>query len=260
MSSASTLVLQSASLTGRGVPDFNSDSEKPLANPGVMYFFHDRYGPRIAQYIRNRSGSAFAMGELAALLSDAVGDSATSVANITAGSTTSATASSLTANNHDGMICYVLDNADSAGAAPEGEASIVASNTATVITLEPKAPLSTALAVNDDLELIANYQCHDSADGDHAVKVAGVVLGKDGISDGNYGWVQNHGPVMANITTAATTVHDCVVADAAVLGDGGTDGIELWCGTALAVATADQVAQTCPVRMSLFQAHGLGTP
>ena len=59
-----------------------------------------------------------------------------------------------------------------AGAAPEGESGIVSANTATVMSFEADYPFSVALAANDDLELIANWQTTDCADGDFAAVMA----------------------------------------------------------------------------------------
>lgn len=258
MATNNDIVFRMANLTGRSMHDINGDDSTPHARPGSWYFAVDAFGPRIFMYGRNRNGSAITMGELMSYEADGANVKSTTVSNITAGSTTSATTSSLTADDHQGKICYVLDNNDSAGAAPEGQSSIVAGNTATVITMEPSYPFGTALAANDDLELIANWQFEDAADGDEAWTVAGVVVGKNGISDGNYGWLQQEGPVSADIVTGAVSEGDPVVADAAIVGSFGSDGQELWIGIALAAASADQAAQTLPVMMKLITAAGPG--
>jgi hypothetical protein len=185
--------------------------------------------------------------------SDAANVISFSVANITAGTTTSATTSGLTASDHQGKIANVLDNDDSAGAAPEGQSSIVADNTATKITMEADYPFSVALAANDDLELLATWQVEDAAASDEAWTVAGVVVGNDGISDGNYGWVQIEGAVSADIDTALVTDGDALIAGAAVLADpAGASAAELRCAIAMVAVSADQVAQTCPVMLKLF--------
>ncbi len=264
MASDANLVLNLSNLVGMGMAGIDTDTSDTQHYPGSLYFCVDAFGPRILKYGRNRNGSAITRGELQSLVSDdQTAAIATTITNAVAAgsSTTSVETTGLTANDHDGMLCYCLDNDDSAGAAPEGETAIVASNTTTIVTLEANYPFSTAIAVNDDLELIANWQGTDSADGDLAIAVLGVVVGRDGISDGNYGWYQTYGYISADITSTPTTTDlDNLVANANALNDGGSDGIELWCAIGLAVGTDDQVAQTIPVHVTLFQAHGTGTP
>ncbi|HAM54115.1 MAG TPA: hypothetical protein DCQ64_01340 [Candidatus Rokubacteria bacterium] len=255
MADATTdLVLKVGSITSTSLSDINGDSATPQNRPGTLSIIVDAFGPRILQYVQNKSGSAVAMGELLSKPANV------SVSNITAGSTTQATTSGLTADAHDGKLCYVLDNADSAGAAPEGEVSIVRNNTATLIDVERDRPFSVALAVNDDLVLISNWQAEDAADGDLAVDVLGVVLGNQGFADTNYGWVQREGYVVADLEAATgLTAGDPVVADAARIGDFDTDGQELWVGYALATVTSDIVPDVAPVNLRLFTAAGPGT-
>ncbi|HSE57600.1 MAG TPA: hypothetical protein VLA99_02770 [Nitrospiraceae bacterium] len=243
-------------LSGLGMAEINSDSATPLAKEGTVAFVTDAFGPRILKYCK--ALNATAKGELMAYCSDGANVISTSVANITSGTTTSAVTSGLTADRHNGMICFVLDNADSAGAAPEGEMGIVADNTATAITLDPAYPLSTALAVNDDLELIATYQVEDAADGDEAWTVAGIVLGKDGISASQYGWVQQFGVTPALHTTNAIAEGDPVVAGAAVVDAFGTDGQELWVGTALSSCSTDEVLKHLPIKITVWASAGPG--
>src|SRR3972149_6312240 len=123
---------------------------------------------------------------------------------VTPGTTSSAVPTGLTASRHQGGLCYVLDNADSAGDAPETEISPIAGNTTTAITLDADYPLTVALAANDDLELISTWQIEDSADGDEAWTVAGVVLGNQGLTNLYYGWIQVEGPVRADVTATTT--------------------------------------------------------
>lgn len=259
MSSTNDLVLRLNNLVGYAWSDVNSDTEAPSAVPGAYYYCHDAYGPRILQHVRNRNGSDVVMGELLSYLGDSASTLATTVANITSGSTTSAVTSSLTAGNHDGMICYVADNADAAGTAPEGESAIVASNTATLITLDKAYPLSVALAANDDLELISTWQVNDAADGDLNYVCAGIVLGRNGITDGYYGWIQKEGKTNA-LFANAITADEMVVADAAMIGDwGGTpDGQELWVGISL-IGADDVTLDQVPIDVRLVSHNGVGT-
>lgn len=247
------LVLNLSTIVPVGLEDINGDSSTPRMRPGTLSFIVDAFGPRILQYVQNQSGSAVAMGQLLSKPAN------TAVNNITAGSTTQATTSGLTSGNHDGALLYVLDNDDSAGAAPEGQVSVISSNTATLINVERDYAFSVALAVNDDLVIIHNWQAEDAANGDLAVDILGVVLGNAGFADNNFGWVQREGYVLADLLSGAITAGDPVVADAAVIGAFGADGQELWVGYALATMSADQTADIGPVNLKLFSAGGPGT-
>lgn len=248
------IVLKVGSITSLGGAGIDSDSADSLRRPGTIHFMVDAFGYRILQYVRNRSGSAFAMGELLSKPANVA------VSNQTGTVTTSATTTGLTADDHNGKLAYVLDDTGAAGAAPEGETTIVASNSATIITFERDMPLSVALASGDDLTLISNWQAEDAADGDIAVDVLGVVVGRDGFANGNYGWVQKEGFCPGVDTTgAAITAGNPVVADVAQIGAFGTDGQELWVGVALATGSSDQAAAILPVNLRLFTAAGTGT-
>lgn len=250
------VVLKLGSITGLGMSSINADDADTVltARPGTLRILVDAYGWRILQYVKNVSDSAYAMGELVTKVAN------TAVNNITAGTVRQATTTGLTANDHDGRLCYVLDNDDDAGAAPEGETSVVRNNTATIIDVERDMPFSVALAANDDLVLISNWQSTDSADGNLAHNVLGVVVGNAGFSDNQFGWVQKEGYCPAvDALSGAITAGDPVVADVAQVGAFGTDGQELWVGIALAGVSADQDADILPVNLKLFTVAGPGT-
>jgi hypothetical protein len=223
-----------------------------------LSFISDAMGPRILKYVKNVRGANSAVAELCEYAADGANVLTTTVSNITAGSTTSATTSGLTAGRHQGMICYVFDNADSAGAAPEGEVSVVANNTATVITMEADYPYSVALAVNDDLELIATYQTETTAANAEAWTCPGFVAGKDGIDNNNFGWLIMEGFVLAKGTAANITEGDPV--EAAANGSISTvaQGHEEWVGLALAVMTNDSVSLRVPISAKLFTYENSG--
>jgi len=246
------LVLNVGSISGLGQAGVNSDDATPAARPGTIRIIVDAFGPRIIKYCKFLAAAS--MGDLASKVANV------SVSNITSGSTTSAVTTGLTANAHDGKIAYVLDNDDSAGAAPEGEMAIVGANTTTTISLDRSRPLSVALAANDDLVLISNWQAEDAADGDLGVDVLGVVLGNAGVTADRYGWLQQEGYVQANLkASTGLTAGDPVVADTAKVGSFGSDGQELWIGYALATVTSDIVSDIAPVCLKLFTVGGPGT-
>lgn len=259
MSSLNDTWFRVGHLSGMGAGDLNGNHTYPQMEPGTIAWMRDAYGYRLVKYVKNvHASSALAKGSLQAYCSDGANVLTTTVSNISSGSTTHAITSGLTAGRHAGMICFVLDSAQGTGVAPEGECSIVANNTATRINMEPAYPFSVALAANDDLELIGTYQAEAAADGDEAWTIQGVVVGKDGISAGNYGWVQMEGVCVANHTTNAITEGDPVVAGAAVVDAFGTDGQELWVGIALVTTSTDEVVPSTPVRMKLLTCAGPG--
>lgn len=256
----SDFFLRPGNLVGMGSADLHADDAEAYrqSKPGTALFLTDAFGARVLRYVKNLNASALAVGDLVSLVSDTQNTISTSVANITSGTTLKAVTSGLTADKHNGMICYVQDNADSAGAAPEGEWSLVSYNSATEIYVDPQKPYSAALAANDDLELLSVYHVEDSADGDEGWTVAGVACGKDGISVGNYGWVVSHGMTMAKHTTNAITEGDPIVAGAAVVDAFGTDGQELWVGIAANACSTDETLKHLPVFMRVWHSAGPG--
>src|SRR3990167_3097862 len=194
MSSSSNLFFKLGHLTGLGTSDIQDGfSTTPQSRPGTIAFVVDAYGPKILKYVKNISNSTMAVAEHVGYDGDGANVITTTISNISAGSTTSATTTGLTADDHIGKICFVLDNADAAGTAPEGEMGVVADNSTTVITMDRDYPFSVALAANDDLELITTYQVVDTAASDEAWTCTGIVAAQDGILDNAYGWVVQHG-------------------------------------------------------------------
>lgn len=231
-------------------PELNANDLTPQYRPGQISLVQDAYGFRVLQYCRNQSGSAQARGELAKKVADVT------VSNITSGTTTSFTkAASLTADIHVGRILHVDDNDDTAGAAPEGESAPIVSNTAAVATVDSDYPFSVALAANDDIRSFTpGWHVTDSADADLAKECVGVVVGKDGISDGYYGFYQQYGlnPLVLHKNDSAVTDNDPVVADAAAVGPYGSDAVQLWVGYQQGTHAADRVVELSPVFMLLF--------
>jgi hypothetical protein len=259
MSSLHDTFFRVGHLSGMGAGDLNGNHAYPQMEPGTIAWMRDAFGYKVLKYVKNvHASAALAKGSLQAYCSDGANVLTTTVSNITSGSTTHAITSGLTAGRHAGMICFVLDSAQGTGVAPEGEASIVANNTATRINLEPAYALSVALAANDDLELIGTYQAEAAADGDEAWTIQGVVAGKDGISAGNYGWVVMDGYCVANHGTNAISEGDPVVAGAAIVDAFGTDGQELWVGIAAVSTSTDEVVPSTVVKMRLLCHAGPG--
>ena len=149
-----------------------------------------------------RNGSTVVQGELVSKIGDATGY--TAAGSITGGSTTTAITSGLTADDHEGAILRVLDNADSAGAAPEGESSIISAQTATLITVDSDLPFSAAIASSDTADILGVYSFADAAADDEAVGILGVVVGESGISDNSFGFLQESGINPQTLMRAST--------------------------------------------------------
>lgn len=188
-----------------------------VAVGGKVLFLRDKYlGMQFYKLCQNRSGSAQTQGELASLPGGNSG--VTSITNLDSGTTTSATkASGFTADLHEGAVAWIMDNADTAGTAPECEMAGIKTNTASVLTFDPGFPLSVALAVNDDVDITYTYQVEDAAANDTTTTVQGVVAAKDGVADKSFGWYQFFGRCRALTISAAYAIDDILVAGAARL-------------------------------------------
>lgn len=232
--------------------DLNADDKTPGFRPGGLSFVIDAFGPRIFQYVRNQSGSVIAQGDVVRKVADVT------AVNITSGTTTSATkVAAFTADKHEGMLLYVDDNDSAAGGAPEGEVSVIVSNTADVATVDSNRKFTVALAVNDDVRVVATYHAEDAVDNDPASRVLGCVVGEDGVTDKQYGWVQNHGIHPAVLHTAvAVAAGGTVVAAAKAVADAAADTVDLWIGTQVGTFTADLVTLLAPVDLRIFGALG----
>lgn len=216
---------------------------------GQIAWSRDGFGRlRMFTYRKNVSGSAMAASELASRLREVE-------TNQTGTAATSSTGTWVAADDHIGALFIVHDDAGGAGAAPEGEATIVASNTATVVTFESSLPLSTALAANDDVTLFSP-KVIDAADGDFCFVVCGVVMATS-VADDYYGWFQFQGvhPRVLHKTTDAGTAGNPVVADAAAVAAFGTDAANLWVGYQMATHGGDALQIKSPVLMSLLACY-----
>ena len=253
MASNNKLYLNVGNLLALSPGDMDADDSSPRFRPGGLNFLSDAYGARIMKYVQAR---ATAIGK-ADLVSAASGGTdqrhtAFTVQATVVNATTAADITGATADRHIGMIAFVNDDAGAAGAAPEGEATIVRSNTATVMRFEADYALSAALAVNDVLHVIATYQVEAAAAADQAWVVEGVAIGDVGFAANNYGWVQQYGHAMARMTAAAITLGNEVVAGASAVLTKGSQTGEDWVGVALASVGSDQVAVRVPIKITIF--------
>lgn len=223
--------------------------------PGRFWFIqavmHDKmgifedvycYSDILARFVWNRSGGTLAQGALAKFYR-------LSVANITAGAVNSFTsAAAFVADEQVSNMAYVLDNADAAGAAPEGQMRFIVKNTANICYVQPN--FSVALAVNDDIEIRSRTNVIASAAGDSNGEIAGAVLAPDGIPDNYGGWVCKEGICAALIRAAVAVTEDKgLIAHTGRLDEGSTSATELIIAHAIVGCTGDIASGLIPVEM-----------
>lgn len=231
----------------------NSTSETALETPGaVREHNHPVLGFGKFKYVRFLAAAS--EGDLCTF-KDPV-----AISNITAGTTSSITTSGLTADLYVGALLRCTDDAGAAGAAPEGEIGVIASNTATVVTLDAKyGTFSASPAVNDDFQIIIPFGVVDAAAGDVAANVAGVAMADQVIN--YWGWVQFQGlNPKVNVIAAGTavTAKKSVIAGTNVVTDGSTSAAELRVGFAVHGVSSDTVARYAMVDLCCGPAFKLG--
>ena len=241
--------LNVGSLHSVGHADLNGDDIVAADRPGRFAYTITAFGPAIYVYGRNTSGSIVAQGELMSRLGDVA------ITDITAGSTTSATkVAGWTANKHVGEMLFVFDNADSAGAAPEAEVSIIGSNTADVCNVDANYPYSVALAANDDLDTISpGWHWKDAAAGELATEVKGIVVAKAGVTSLYYGWLQCYGIHPRALTTSsAMPDRGALIAGTKSCNIEAPSGWELQIGHSVGEVKADLVSEFAPVFINVY--------
>lgn len=170
------------------------------------------FGPAIVQLVCNRQGSTLTQGMVPQWYSNN---------NITAtgGSTTTivCAAATFVANEQVGNYVYCLDNADSAGAAPEGQIRQIIKNTTTTLTVQPA--FTTAVAASDTFRIFSSGQVIIPGADQARNDIAGAVLAPDGIADNYWGWVCRWG--RCGVRIEASTA----IAGAKTLMTGGNGGV-----------------------------------
>lgn len=232
----------------------DSSSATPLEAPGTVRYTYDSvFGLRGFKYVRfDQSGGATA-GQLQSKRANVA------IGNITSGTTTSITTAGLTADILVGGILVCTDDAGAAGAAPEGEKALVTANTATLVEIDANDAFSVAPAANDDFEVILPWAVDDSADGDAAGIVEGVVMASQDQYD--WGWVQFRGinPNVDAIAAGTALVKDeSVVAGAALVTDGAADAVDLRIGRLLVELKSDTVLRKACVDLYCGEAFKMG--
>lgn len=181
------------------------------------------------------------------------------ITNITSGTTTSITTSGLTADIYAGGILRCSDDNSATGAGLEGEQALIVSNTTTVVNIDPNDAFSVAAAVNDDFTIELPWAVVDSAAGNTAALVAGVVMVDQDQYD--YGWVQFaglHPEVNCVAAGTAITAAKSVIVGTNVITDGSTSAAELRIGYTKTGTQSDTVLRKVPVYLNCGIALRLG--
>jgi len=217
------------------VCDYTSDCKEKM--PGILRrVYRPGWGDQIYRYVQNKSNSAFAVGDVISFVAPV------SIDNITSGTVSSITTSGLTANEYQYDILFCGDDAGAAGAAPEGEYSIILSNTTTVVYIDPDLPFTAAPAANDDFKVITYCHVTDAAAADTQQEFAGVAVST--IPDNYWGWVQAAGlcdNVTGTTTNAQTDLASCI-AGTKVLAESSTSAVNLLIAAKRGASAADTVA------------------
>lgn len=196
------------------VTDVQTDAKK-WQELGLRRLVNDPvYGLQEFRYALNRSGGTLAAGSLASY----EGQLNAAVANTGIGTTfaTRAAGSWVTDGAKVGSHFWVVDDAGAAGAAPEGEESILTAVAALRLDFLPA--LSAALANADTVNWMRPHHLIAAAVNHRRGKVAGVVQGT--LVNNAAGWVQTKGLCpQANMVAAGTAVAegDYFVAGAGIL-------------------------------------------
>jgi len=176
------------------------------------------------KWVLNRSGAKLEQFSFVARPASLAGQTATG------GSVTTITDTGLTADELTHTLASILDDAGGTNADPEGDWGIVVENTTTRIDLQPD--FSAAPVNTDTYDICKLYEIEDAADGDEGVMCQGTIVSPDGIEDDYWGWIGIWG-IIGTALANEVTEWDAVVADAASVGNSGSDPTNLHVGYSL---------------------------
>ena len=239
-----------SSLLPLAAADLEADNLAQAYAPGSFGIYVDAYGPRFLQYIKNADSIALTLGMFVARAADVTKSA------VTSGTTSSVTTSGLTADAHVGKV-LIDETAAVAGAAPEGESGIIVSNSTTLIKIDPAYPFSVAPGA-DNVRIRSVF--HGIANASATVKsrdVLGAVVAANGISVGNFGWVQFGGvhPLAKNLTNAAITNGAAVIGTttAGAANVSSSSGVDILLGRALCtIASTNAGKNPMDIRCNIF--------
>lgn len=202
------------------------------------------YGDCWFRWVCNRTGSDKVQGDLVKFYTK-------STSNIDSGAVNRINKAAEWEDEEEvGNMVYILDNADAAGAAPEGQNRYIVKNTAGILYVQYN--FTVAPAVNDDVEIRSNCMIVPAAIGDDRSQVAGVVISPDGIPDNYWGWVGVHGIFPALVVAAtAITAGQRLIADTSRLNAAAGPNAFEDLGYAIVGCSADIVSDMIPVKLEL---------
>ena len=202
------------------------------------------YGDCWFRWVCNRTGSDKVQGDLVKFYTKSTGDIDSGAVNRIN------KAGEWTADHEVGNMVYILDNNDSAGAAPEGESRYIVKNTAGILYVQ--YDFTVAPAADDDVEIRSNCMVVPAAIGDDKSEVAGVVISPDGIPNDYWGWIGVHGifPALVKADTAITAGQR-LIADTSRLNAGAGPSAFEDLGFAIVGCSADIVSDMIPVKLEL---------
>lgn len=257
-------VLQLGYLTPVGKSDLNQEYVDAPARGGSYGIFIDAFGPKIFRLFQNVDDASFIQGQLLTRNGDNEGRT---VATASTGTTTSFTVTGLTTfaiSEHVGAWLYVRDNNNVAGGAPEGEISIVTSNTTARIGVDSSRPFTTALAASDILDIVGNWNVELSTNDDQAMACFGFVAAENGITTGRWGFAQTWGLVpfafygSATVSTANEPLVAASISGACKPASAATN-MSLYIGVAPFVVQSDRASSGGPAFVQLDFGMGITT-
>ena len=128
------------------------------------------------------------------------------------------------------------------------------SNTATAVTISASRPFTAAPPATSAVRVVNFTAIKASVAGELAVKMAGIVVGASGISDGNCGWVQSWGvcPDVRHKTTTAVVAEDPVIAGTGVVDLKASTTSESWIGRQIGTHNNPVTSNKSPIFVQLF--------
>jgi hypothetical protein len=184
----------------------NSTSAKGFA-AGQPMWMYDTQGLKMFTLVQNRATTAasFSRGNMISRVGGASGVTLTTVSTATT-TQIAHSSNSYVANQWVGATVYLTSTGSTAAATPEAESSVVVSNTTAAINFNANYPFSTTPGAGLTATIISNYNARLASSGDLSNTVLGACVPQNGITSGNFGFVQSYGPcyrVNKDTTTTA---------------------------------------------------------
>jgi hypothetical protein len=204
-------------------------------------------------FVWNNSGSDIAKGV------PLVRRANQAISTLDSGTVKSATkAATFTANKEYGALVTIADNANSAGAAPEGEFGKIYWNDTTTIKFQPD--MTTALAVTDDIIIIYKDHVLAAGSGAQLCDFRGVPVKDTGIPNGYMGWAcieADAVAVQAVAINTAITIGKGLIAGTAIFTNGSSAVVPTILAYALQGLKTDTVARLLMASLAPNRIRGI---